>query len=183
LALAFLVSYRWGHHVGRLLAHPEDEQLLLRILGLTLIVAAVAEHLHASAAVGAFLVGLTLTGPTADRARVVLTPLRDLFAAVFFVSIGLTVAPADLLPMLPVAIALAAVTAVTKMLTGAYAARREGAARRGQIRAGTALIARGEFSLVIIGLVGASVDTIGAIATPYVFLLAIAGPLLARFAK
>ena len=183
LALAFLVSYRWGHHVGRLLAHPEDEQLLLRILGLTLIVAAVAEHLHASAAVGAFLVGLTLTGPTADRARVVLTPLRDLFAAVFFVSIGLTVAPADLLPMLPAAIALAAVTAVTKMLTGAYAARREGAARRGQIRAGTALIARGEFSLVIIGLVGASVDTIGAIATPYVFLLAIAGPLLARFAK
>lgn len=183
LALAFLVSYRWGHHVGRLLAHPEDEQLLLRILGLTLIVAAVAEHLHASAAVGAFLVGLTLTGPTADRARVVLTPLRDLFAAVFFVSIGLTVAPADLLPMLPAAIALAAVTAVTKMLTGAYAARREGAARRGQIRAGTALIARGEFSLVIIGLVGASVDTIGAIATPYVFLLAIAGPLMARFAK
>ena len=183
LALAFLVSYRWGHHVGRLLAHPEDEQLLLRILGLTLIVAAVAEHLHASAAVGAFLVGLTLTGPTADRARVVLTPLRDLFAAVFFVSIGLTVAPADLLPMLPVAIALAVVTAVTKMLTGAYAARREGAARRGQIRAGTALIARGEFSLVIIGLVGASVDTIGAVATPYVFLLAIAGPLLARLAR
>lgn len=183
LALAFLVSYRWGHHVGRLLAHPEDEQLLLRILGLTLIVAAVAEHLHASAAVGAFLVGLTLTGPTADRARVVLTPLRDLFAAVFFVSIGLTVAPADLLPMLPVAVALAAVTAVTKMLTGAYAARREGAARRGQIRAGTALIARGEFSLVVIGLVGASVDTIGAVATPYVFLLAIAGPLLARLAK
>ncbi len=183
LALAFLVSYRWGHHVGRLLAHPEDEQLLLRILGLTLIVAAVAEHLHASAAVGAFLVGLTLTGPTADRARVVLTPLRDLFAAVFFVAIGLTVAPADLLPMLPVAVALAAVTAVTKVLTGAYAARREGAARRGQIRAGTALIARGEFSLVIIGLVSASVDTIGAVATPYVFLLAIAGPLLARLAK
>ncbi len=64
-----------------------------------------------------------------------------------------------------------------------YAARREGAARRGQIRAGTALIARGEFSLVIIGLVSASVDTIGAVATPYVFLLAIAGPLLARLAK
>ena len=125
--LAFLVSYRWGHHVGRVLGHPEDEQLLLRILGLTLIVAAVAEHLHASAAVGAFLVGLTLTGPIADRARTVLTPLRDLFAAVFFVAIGLTVAPADLLPMLPFALGLAAVTAVTKVITGAYAAHREGA--------------------------------------------------------
>ena len=183
LGLAFLVSLRWGHHVGRVLGHPEDEQLMLRILGLTLITAAVAEHLHASAAVGAFLVGLTLTGPTADRARTVLTPLRDLFAAVFFVAIGLTVNPTDLLPMLPFALALAAVTAVTKVITGAYAARREGAARRGQRRAGTALIARGEFSLVIIGLAGTSVQALSAVATPYVFILAIAGPILTRFAK
>ncbi len=183
LGLAFLVSLRWGHHVGRVLGHPEDEQLLLRVLGLTLITAAVAEHLHASAAVGAFLVGLTLTGPTADRARTVLTPLRDLFAAVFFVAIGLTVDPTDLLPMLPFALALAVVTAVTKVITGAYAARREGAARRGQRRAGTALIARGEFSLVIIGLAGTSVQALSAVATPYVFILAIVGPVLTRFAK
>ena len=146
--------------------------------------AAVAEHLHASAAVGAFLVGLTLTGATADRARTVLTPLRDLFAAVFLVAIGLAVDPVDLLPMLPIALGLAAVTAVTKIISGAYAARREGAARRGQRRAGTALIARGEFSLVIIGLATASVGgTLGAVATPYVFILAIVGPVLARFAK
>ena len=183
LALAFVVSLHWGEHVGRALGHREDEQLLLRILGLTLIVAAVAEELHASAAVGAFLVGLTLTGPTADRARAVLSPLRDLFAAIFFVAIGLTIAPADLLPMLPVALALAAVTALTKVITGAYAARREGAARPGQRRAGAALIARGEFSLVIIGLASTSIGTLSAVATPYVFILAIAGPVLARFAR
>jgi CPA2 family monovalent cation:H+ antiporter-2 len=183
LGLAFLVSFRWGHHVGRVLGHPEDEQLLLRILGLTLIVAAIAEELHASAAVGAFLVGLTLTGSIAARARTVLGPLRDLFAAIFFVAIGLTVAPADLLPMLPVALALAVITAVTKVIAGAYAARREGAAKRGQRRAGAALIARGEFSLVIIGLAGATVGPLSAVATPYVFILAIAGPVLARFAR
>lgn len=183
LSLAFLISYRWGDHVGRALSHPEDEQLLLRILGLTLIVAAVAEELHASAAVGAFLVGLTLTGKTADRARTLLGPLRDLFAAAFFLAIGFAVAPADLLPKLPVALALAGVTAVTKVLSGAFAARREGAARRGQLRAGTALIARGEFSLVIIGLAGTGVGPLAAVATPYVFLLAIIGPVLARFTK
>jgi CPA2 family monovalent cation:H+ antiporter-2 len=183
LGLAFTVSFRWGHHVGRVLGHPEDEQLLLRVLGLTLILAAIAEELHASAAVGAFLVGLTLTGPVADRARSVLTPLRDLFAAIFFVAIGLTIDPADLLPMLPVALALAAVTALTKVITGAYAARREGAARPGQRRAGTALIARGEFSLVIIGLASTSIGTLSAVATPYVFILAIAGPVLARFTR
>lgn len=183
LCAAFGASYRWGHHVGRLISHPDDEQLLLRILGLTLIVAALAEHLHASAAVGAFLVGLTLTGPTAERARTVLIPLRDLFGAVFFVAIGLSVAPADLVPMLPAAVALAVVTALTKIITGAYAARRDRVARPGQLRAGAALIARGEFSLVIIGLAGTTVESIGAVATPYVFVLASLGPLLARFAK
>lgn len=183
LVAAFGASYRWGHHVGRLISHPDDEQLLLRILGLTLIVAALAEQLHASAAVGAFLVGLTLTGPTAERARNVLIPLRDLFGAVFFVAIGLTVVPADLIPMLPAAIVLAVVTALTKVFTGAYAARRDRVARPGQLRAGTALIARGEFSLVIIGLAGTTVEPIGAIATPYVFVLASLGPLLTRFAK
>lgn len=183
LGLAFLVSFRWGDYVGRVLGHPEDEQLLLRILGLTLIVAAVAEHLHASAAVGAFLVGLTLTGPTADRARTVLNPLRDLFAAVFFVAIGLTVAPAELLPMLPFALGLAVLTAGTKIVAGSYAARREGAGPAGRRRAGTALIARGEFSLVIIGLAGTGVAALSAVATPYVFILAIAGPVLTRFAK
>ena len=183
LGSAFAASYRWGHHVGRLISHPDDEQLLLRILGLTLIVAAVAEHLHASAAVGAFLVGLTLTGETADRARAVLTPLRDLFAAVFFVAIGLSVDPKDLLPMLPVALVLAAVTALTKVATGAYAARRDGVARPGRLRAGTGLIARGEFSLVIIGLAGTTVAAIAPVATPYVFILATVGPVLTRFAK
>jgi monovalent cation:H+ antiporter-2, CPA2 family len=93
LSAAFVVSYRWGHHVGRLVTHPDSEQLLLRILGLTLIVAALAEVIHASAAVGAFLVGLTLTGTTAERAREVLSPLRDLFAAIFFLAIGISVDP------------------------------------------------------------------------------------------
>jgi CPA2 family monovalent cation:H+ antiporter-2 len=182
LFVAFAASYRWGHHVGRLVAHPDSEQLLLRVLGVTLLVAALAESLHASAAVGAFLVGLTLTGETADRARQVLGPLRDLFAAIFFLAIGLSVDPRGLLPMLTVAIILAAVTAVTKVVTGIFAARRDGVAHRGQLRAGTALIARGEFSLIIIGLVGTSVPGVAALATSYVFVMAIVGPLLARFA-
>lgn len=181
LVVAFVVSYRWGQHVTRFVAHPDNEQLLLRVLGLTLIVAALAEFIHASAAVGAFLVGLTLTGDSAQRARTVLSPLRDLFAAIFFLAIGISVDPADLVPMLPAALALAAVTAVTKVLTGRFAARREGVARPGQLRAGTALIARGEFSLVIIGLVGSTYEQLEAIATPYVFILAIVGPVLTRY--
>jgi monovalent cation:H+ antiporter-2, CPA2 family len=65
--------------------------------------------------------------------------------------------------------------------TGVFAARREGVARRGQLRAGTTLIARGEFSLIIIGLVGTQITGVAALATSYVFVLAIVGPVLTRF--
>lgn len=59
VAAALTLSYWWGHHLGRLLSHPDAEQLLLRVLGVTLVVAALAEAVHVSAAVGAFLVGLS----------------------------------------------------------------------------------------------------------------------------
>ena len=181
LMAAFAASYRWGHHVDRLVEHPDSEQLMLRVLGITLIVAAMAESLHASAAVGAFLVGLTLTGETAERARQVLGPLRDLFAAIFFLAIGYSVDPHELVPMLPAALILAVVTAATKVATGMFAARHDGVARRGQLRAGAALIARGEFSLIIIGLAGKSLPAVAALATSYVFIMAIVGPILARY--
>ncbi|MEU0088521.1 cation:proton antiporter [Streptomyces sp. NPDC006274] len=179
---AITVSWRWGHHVGRIMSHPDAEQVLLRVLGITLIVAALAESIHVSAAVGAFLIGLTLTGTAADRARTVLSPLRDLFAAVFFLALGLSVDPGDLPPMLPVATALAVVTAGTKLAVGWYAAGRDGAGRRGRLRAGTALIARGEFSVVIIGLAAPADGRLAALVTTYVMLLAICGPVLTRFA-
>jgi CPA2 family monovalent cation:H+ antiporter-2 len=180
LLAAFAATRRWGPLIGRLLSHPEPEQLLLRVLGTTLVVAGLAELVGASAAVGAFLVGLTLTGTLATRARAVLTPLRDLFAATFFLAIGLAVQPGALVPLLPAALGLAAVTAATKMLTGAYAASRDKVARRGQLRAGAALIPRGEFSIVILGLTAAADPALGALVTAYVFILAITGPLIAR---
>ena len=182
LVAAFTVSARWGHHVGRALSHPDPEQLLLRVLALTLLVAAAAEYIHASAAVGAFLVGLTLTGETAERAGKLLAPLRDLFAAIFFIGIGLAIDPAVLAPALPAALALAVVTAGTKIVTGRYAAARDGAGPAGQMRAGTALVTRGEFSLVILGLAGAAASDLGGLIAGYVVILAVVGPVLTRYA-
>ncbi|MCG8925900.1 cation:proton antiporter [Lentzea sp. CC55] len=178
---AFTASHRWGHHVNRWLAHPDDEQLMLRVLGTTLVVAALAEFVSVSAAVGAFLVGLTLTGATAERARAVLAPLRDLFAAAFFLAIGFAVSPAQLLPALPAASALALAGVLTKIATGWYAARRDGVAPRGRLRAGTALIARGEFSIVIMSLAGATSPELGPVVTAYVLILATTGPLITRW--
>jgi len=178
LAAALVASRRWGHRVGHLVDDQDTEQLLLRIVGLALVVAALAELAGASAAVGAFLVGLALTGPLAERVRTLVSPLRDLFAAAFFLAIGFGVNPAALVPLLPVAFALAAVSAVTKMATGWYAAARSGAGRRGRLRAGSVLIVHGEFSVIIVGLVAANGGPIGPLATAYVLILAFSGPLI-----
>ncbi len=174
-------AHRAGPPLTRVLTHDSDEQVLLRVLGLTLLVAGGAEYLGVSSAVGAFLVGLAISGQTADTARRVLEPLRDLFAAAFFLSFGYHTDPASIPPVLVAALALAVVTAATKIATGWYAARRDGVGSRGRWRAGTLLIARGEFSIVIAGLaVSSGVGRIGPLATTYVLLLAVAGPLLAR---
>ena len=184
VVLTVLFASRYlGHHLGRVLGHDDDEQVLLRVLGLMLVVAGLTYLVDASAAVGAFLVGLAIPTETAERARDVLRPLRDLFAALFFLSFGLQITPGELGPFLPVALALAVVSALTKVATGVYAARREGVGPLGRARAGTALVARGEFSIVIAGLaVSAGYTEIGPLASAYVVMLSILGPVLARYA-
>jgi monovalent cation:H+ antiporter-2, CPA2 family len=183
VVLVLQLSSRVGPSLARLLSHDSDEQVLLRALGLTLVVAGLAEHAGISAAVGAFLVGLAIPGATSAAARRVLDPLRDLFAAAFFLSFGFHTDPADIPPVLPAALALAVTTALTKVGTGWYAARRDGVGPRGRWRAGLVLVARGEFSLVIAGLAtAAGVARLGQVAAAYVMILAVAGPVLARIA-
>lgn len=137
-----------------------------------------------SAAVGAFLVGIAVADPVSERASTLVGPLRDLFAALFFFLFGLQIDVGDLVPVLVPAALLAAVTAAGKVFTGSWAARRAGIAARGRRRAGTALIARGEFSIVIAELgVAAGVERqLGPLAAAYVLMLAVAGPLAARAA-
>ena len=111
-----------------------------------------------------------------------ISPLRDLFAATFFFFFGLQIDPATLPPVILLAVALGLVTAFTKILTGWWAARRAGIDRAGQLRAGSALVARGEFSIVIAGLgVSAGLDPqLGSLATAYVLFLVVLGPILSR---
>ncbi|MFJ8039382.1 cation:proton antiporter [Kitasatospora sp. NPDC096147] len=179
------VALRYGRLISRFVSHDDPEKLLLVVLGLTLLVAGVAQQLQVSAAVGAFLVGIALSGEAAEGAHTLLSPLRDLFAAVFFVFFGLNTDPASIPPVLLPALALAVVTALTKIATGWWAARRAGLASRGRWRAGGALVARGEFSIVIAGLaVAAGIEpALGPLATAYVLLLVIIGPLAARWTE
>ncbi|MCT9934270.1 cation:proton antiporter [Planotetraspora sp. A-T 1434] len=185
VSVVLLVALRGGRLIQVFMARPNPEVLVLKMVGLALLVAGVAQQLHVSAAVGAFLVGIVLSGKLAEDAQALLIPMRDLFAAMFFVFFGLQTDPATIGPVAGLAALLALVSMVTKLVTGAYAARRAGIARAGRVRAGMALIPRGEFNIVIAGLAvtaGAHPD-LGPVAAAYVLILAAFGPLAARLVQ
>ncbi|MCT2587607.1 cation:proton antiporter [Actinophytocola gossypii] len=186
VTLVLVLALRFGRYVSALVDSPDPEVFLLRVLGAALLVAGVAQQLQVSAAVGAFLLGIAISGSTAENATRMLEPLRDLFAAMFFVVFGLNTDPATIPPVLGAAVLLAVVTTATKFATGWWAAKRQGIARMGRARTGAALVARGEFSIVIAGLaVGANaVDPqLAALSTAYVLVMAIFGPLAARLVE
>ena len=181
--LVLFLALRFGRQFSRFVSHQSEEIILLSTFGLVLLVAGIAARFQVSAEIGAFLVGIAISGPIAEQSYRLLSPLRDLFAAIFFFFFGLQIDPKTLPPALPLAIGLGVVTALTKVATGYWGAKRAGVDRSGSIRAGAALIARGEFSIVIAGL-GAGIEPrLGPLAAAYVLFLAILGPLIARFAK
>lgn len=181
--VVLFVATRYGHSLSSFIAHQSDEVVLLSIFGTVLLVAGIAQHLKVSAAIGAFLVGIAVSGPITDQSQRLLTPLRDLFAATFFFFFGLEIDPRSLPPVLLIAVALAAATTVTKILTGYWATRKGKLDRRSRLRAGFTLVARGEFSIVIAGL-GAGIEPrLGSLAAAYVLLMAIFGPVFARIIR
>jgi CPA2 family monovalent cation:H+ antiporter-2 len=178
LALALRVEVG----LSRLLFSHSDEALLLTILGGAVLAAGLAQAVQISGAVGALLAGIVLSGPAAESARALLTPLRDLFAAIFFAFVGLSVDPADILPALAVAAILAIVTIVAQFAAGWLAARWAGVGPRGRARTGVLLLARGEFSIAIaeLALAGGLVADLVPVTVTYVLIMAIAGPVAAR---
>ena len=181
--LVLVVAIRFGKRLSILFAHESDEIILLTAFGAVLLVAGISQRLQVSAAIGAFLVGIAVSGQMAKQTHRLLSPLRDLFAAIFFFFFGLEIDPSTLPPALLVASLLAGVTTLTKALTGYWAARRLGVDRQARLRAGMALVARGEFSIVIAGLGGGLEPQLGPLSAGYVLLLAVLGPILTRAAK
>ncbi len=185
VVLLLLFALRVEVGLSRMIFSKSDEALLLTILGITILMAGVAELFQVSAAVAALLVGIMLSGPAAEGARALLAPLRDLFAAIFFAFVGFSLDPSEIPPVLGTAVLLGVITAGTKFATGWWSAGRSGIGAKGKARAGATLIARGEFSIAVAGLAVASdvEPDLGPLAVSYVFLLAVVGPVAARLAE
>jgi len=182
VATVLAVALRVEVGLSRVIFSHSDEALLLTILGLAVLAAGLAELIDVSAAVGALLAGIVLSGPAAASARELLAPLRDLFAAIFFAFVGLSVDPSSIPPALGAALALAAIGVVTKFATGWWSGRWAGLGPRGRARAGATLIARGEFSIAIAGLATSAglEPRLAAVSVTYVLVLAVTGPVVSR---
>ena len=187
-ALVLIIGLRERHVLNRLFDANAPAALLLTALGIALAAAGAATQFGFSSAVAAFLVGLLVTGEMAAAVRQRLAPLRDLFAAVFFVFFGLNTDPRTLPPVLLAALLLAIITIGTKILTVAYALRaarapHDGHPWRSAMRGGALMGSRGEFSVVVAGLIAAAEfapERWGGFVAAYVILTASIGPLLAR---
>ncbi|QSB17186.1 cation:proton antiporter [Natronosporangium hydrolyticum] len=182
LLLLFTIARYGARVIGTVIGSREDELLAVLAIGLVVLVAGLSEEVGVSDAIGALLIGLVVSR-TAVRERVerVVLPMRDLFAAVFFVTFGLSIDVGDFGAVaIPVAIAVV-VTVACNVIAGVWTARLFGLNQRAAANIGLTILGRGEFSLILVTLaLAAGLDArIGPFVALYVLILAIFSPLLA----
>jgi CPA2 family monovalent cation:H+ antiporter-2 len=187
--LLFLVASKYAHEwidrIGRRLA---GEQLLFAALFVAVGCAALAEQVGLSEAIGALLAGVLLSkSELRDSIEQSLLSLRDFAAGVFFFSFGLTVEVDRFDTVATWLIIAVPVAIIAKLVVGMVAGHFAGLSRRRSFGAGTSLVARGEFSVILSQLAvgGVALDTafrgkVGAFSGGFVVLTTFTGVLLMR---
>ena len=167
-------------------AFGRDETLLVSVLGICFGASLLAAWMGFSVALGAFLAGAVVAeSRSVTRVLKLVEPLRDMFAALFFVAIGLKIDPAMLLHYALPALLIAAVVIVGKTLTCSVGLFIVGHDARTALRSGLGMAQIGEFSFVIatLGLsLGAISEAIYPIAVAVSVLCMAASPYLSRSA-
>ncbi len=129
------------------------ETTLVASVGICFAFALLAERAGYSVALGAFLAGsLVAESGEAQQIEHLIAPLRDIFGAVFFVSVGMMIDPA-LIAEHWVALALLTMTVIVGKVAGvSIAAVLSGIDTKTSIEAGMSLAQIGEFSFIIAGV-------------------------------
>ena len=149
LAGAFLVP-RFVRKIGQ---SENNELLTLLSIGLCLLLAVLAAHYEYSTALGAFIMGSIISETReADRIQKLIHPLRDVFAAVFFVSVGMLVNVTALAPQLPVIALVTAVVVFGKFFALFFGSLLAGHALRPSTRVALSMGQIGEFSFILAGI-------------------------------
>ena len=128
----------------------DDEALVLTVLGCCFFISWVAFKFEFSLALGAFLIGVVAsTSEIRHRILALVAPLRSMFAAVFFVSIGLLVNPASCWEHLPSILLLSGVVVVGKFLNCSLGALISGETVKTSVQMGMGLSQIGEFAFMV----------------------------------
>ncbi|WP_108248809.1 cation:proton antiporter [Planctomonas deserti] len=182
LIVMFAVA-RWGGRVVTRLTRTRDEELFtILFFGLAVMFAGIGELIGVTDAIGAFLIGLVL-GATRHRARIerASVPLRDVFAAFFFVNFGLALDVAEFGSVVTLVLAAVLLTFAVNILSGFVIARLHSLTVPQAINTAAIMVNRGEFTLILATLsLGAGLDErLQPFAGLYVLLMAVLGPLFA----
>ncbi len=158
-----------------------NEMLLIAVLGLCFGVSLLAVKLEYSVALGAFLIGaIVAEARQIARIEMLLEPVRDMFSAVFFVSIGLLIDPALIVAHAVPILIITLVVLVGQISACTFGAFVAGQERRVALRVGMGLAQIGEFSFIIASLglslkvtskflypIAVSVSALTTLITPY----------------
>jgi CPA2 family monovalent cation:H+ antiporter-2 len=137
----------------KLVGLMNDEVLLVFSLGLCFLMALLAERIGLSTELGAFLAGSLLAGTVhAERVEHLVTPCKNLFGAVFFVSVGFMVQPAMIWKYILPILLLSVVAIVGKLFFLTLGGLLAGRSMQVSVEAGAAQTQVGEFSFIIASL-------------------------------
>ena len=145
-----------------------DETLVIVAIGLCLGMVVLATHLGFSSALGAFIMGsLIAEAPNAEKIEHLIAPIKDLFGAVFFVSVGMLVNPALLLEQALPIFVLVVATIIGKLIFSTLGVLASGKSLSTSIHCGFSLAQIGEFSFIIASL-GMSLGVISSFLYPII---------------
>jgi monovalent cation:H+ antiporter-2, CPA2 family len=179
--------------IGYVARFKSNEMLIVTVLGLCFGVSLLAAKLDYSVALGAFVIGAVIAeAREIHKIETLLEPVRDMFSAIFFVSIGLLIDPRMLVAYWQPIVVITLVVIVGKVLTCSLGAFVGGNDTRTSLRVGMGLAQIGEFSFIIASLgvtlkvtssflypIAVAVSAITTLTTPY--LIRSADGLVARF--
>jgi CPA2 family monovalent cation:H+ antiporter-2 len=169
--------------LNRLLRISSQEVFVVVVFACLFLLAGLGETIHVAESIGALLLGLIL-GETehSERMERLIVPFRDFFGAIFFFGFGLSIDPFSLGGAVWLATGAALLSLIGVVVAGMIVGRRAKLSPVGSLNISFTLLARGEFSIIIVNLAlaGGLMAVLQPFAALYVLILASASPLLAK---
>ncbi len=145
-----------------------EEMLLIISLAICLVMVAIANLIGFSSALGAFMAGSILAGTSkGEVVEHLIKPIKDLFGAIFFVSVGMMIEPKLLIKYIVPILILSVVTILGQMIFSTLGMLLSGQSLRTAVRGGFSMVQIGEFSFIVATL-GMSLGVIGDFLYPIV---------------